>query len=171
MKKRTVLVLGLMLLCLLAAVLPASAGQGTVASLTGAGKLLVLDEFVIPFEYSAIQNADGSAHGQFMQVHPDAVYVGEVTCLAFDPVNQRAWVGGVITYSDDPTPDHQVGDDIWFRVVDYGQGQDQFDRSTVVGFRGAGGILTSEEYCALKLWPDNDARTWPVTHGNIEVRD
>ncbi|NIU75387.1 MAG: hypothetical protein GWN71_17950, partial [Gammaproteobacteria bacterium] len=42
---------------------------------------------------------------------------------------------------------HQPGRDIWFRVVDYGEGENatQPDRSTFVGFEGDAGIITSAE--------------------------
>ena len=69
------------------------------------------------------------------------------------------------------TDNNEVGDDIWFRVVDYGEGQDaQADRSTFVGFEGNAGIITSREYCDAQIWPEGDARTGPVTDGDIQVR-
>ena len=54
-------------------------------------------------------------------------------------------------------------------VLDLGNGQADPDRSTFMGFEGGGGILTSDEYCAAKIWPDGNARTWPVVHGNIVI--
>jgi hypothetical protein len=102
---------------------------------------------------------------------------GSVTCLAFDETNHRAWIGGVITENRSTDPAflldlHQPGHDVWFRVVDYGEGANaqQPDRTTFMGFENTPGIPTSAFYCALKPWPDDDARTWPVTHGNIQVR-
>jgi hypothetical protein len=44
------------------------------------------------------------------------------------------------------------------------------DRTTFMGFEGGGGIITSEEYCDLQIWPDENARTSPVTQGDIQVR-
>jgi hypothetical protein len=29
--------------------------------------------------------------------------------------------------------------------------------------------VTSEEYCQLQIWPDGNARTWPVESGNIVI--
>jgi hypothetical protein len=57
-----------------------------------------------------------------------------------------------------------AGDDAWFRVLD----SDDGDRSTAMGF--AGEIPTSEEYCELQIWPDNNDRTHPVTSGQITLR-
>ena len=172
MKRRMVLIWSLVLIVVLQAVLPASAGDSNVATaVTGAGKFELPDGTVIPFVYVAFKDAAGLVHGHFLQRQPGTLYVGEVTCLTVDPVNHRAWVGGVIVYSNDPTPDHQAGDDVWFRVVDYGQDHSTPDRSTVFGFKGAAGFDTSAQYCAGQPWPAGDARTWPVTHGDIHVRD
>ena len=67
---------------------------------------------------------------------------------------------------------HQPGADIWFRVADYGEGNQalQADRSTFVGFEGSAGIITSDEYCTTQPWPAGDAGTNPVTAGNLQVR-
>lgn len=139
--------------------------------------------------FNAKQFADGRASGQFrvtldfQEGIPDvisggvAAFHGRVTCVAADPANGRAWIGGVVTqnrstnaeFRDDATT--QVGKDIWFRVLDSGEGQAAPDRTTFVGFEGGGGILTSAEYCAARLWPDGNARTHPLTSGNIQVHD
>jgi hypothetical protein len=95
--------------------------------------------------------------------------------MAVDPVNHRAWIGAVITENTSTHPDfqqwyHQPGEDVWFRVVDYGEGSDApSDRKTFMGFENTPGIPTSEVYCQLQIWPADDARTWPVTEGNIQV--
>jgi hypothetical protein len=39
------------------------------------------------------------------------------------------------------------------------------DRSTTMGFVGA--IESSEAYCAMRIWPEGNARTHPVTSGQI----
>jgi hypothetical protein len=77
--------------------------------------------------------------------------------------------------STDPnfqTAIHQVGRDVWFRVIDNGEGAkaSAADRSTVLGFTGAAGFQTSADYCAGKPWPAGDANTFPVVDGNIQVR-
>jgi hypothetical protein len=72
--------------------------------------------------------------------------------------------------STDPaftTPIHQPGHDIWFRVLDNGEGHDPADRTTFVGFEGV--IPSSESYCQQRIWPEGDARTWPVTEGNLSI--
>jgi hypothetical protein len=54
-------------------------------------------------------------------------------------------------------------------VLDLGAGGEP-DRSTFLGFeQPPPGIVTSEEYCELKIWPDDNARTWPVVSGNITI--
>jgi hypothetical protein len=53
-------------------------------------------------------------------------------------------------------------------VPDLGDNETEPDRSTFLGFEGV--IVTSEEYCQLQIWPDDNARTWPVNKGNIVLR-
>lgn len=136
----------------------------------------------VQFAFTALQtDADGTGAGN---ARHSAVLGGlliefhtRVTCVTFDAANNRAWIAGVITRNASEHPSftgaiHQVGRDIWFRVVDYGEGRvaPQPDRSTFVGFEGSAGIITSAEYCAARLWPDNDERTSPVTAGNLQVQ-
>jgi len=104
-------------------------------------------------------------------------FEGRVTCLSVDDLTGRAWIAGVVTKnrSTNPsfqTPIHQVGRDVWFRVVDYGEGAKatQADRTTFLGFEGGAGILTSAQYCAERPWPANDERTNALTSGNIQVK-
>jgi hypothetical protein len=155
---------------------PAVEPEGT----TGGGRLLVSGSIETAFTFNAVQTGTGGAEGRLhyaltLEGLP-AEFYGRVTCFAVNPVTHRAWVGGVVTenLSQHPsytTPRTQVGRDIWFRVVDNGEGSDAVpDRSTFVGFEGDRGILTSAEYCARKLWVDGDVGTHPVTAGNIQVR-
>jgi hypothetical protein len=90
---------------------------------------------------------------------------GSVTCATFDPVNHRAWIGGVLTKVSSTDPDVGVapGYDAWFRVLDSPDG----DRSTAMGFVGA--FPSSAAYCAEQPWPDGNARTHPVTSGQITL--
>ncbi|HYN07226.1 MAG TPA: hypothetical protein VES67_07530 [Vicinamibacterales bacterium] len=156
----------------------AANGPGPKAS--GGGQLLVSNMFEGTFAFNAVETGNGGAVGQLhysllFQGLPVEFY-GRVTCFAVDSINHRAWIGGVITgnLSEHPsytTPRTQVGRDIWFRVVDYGEGAGApADRSTFVGFEGDRGIITSAEYCAVKLWVDGDVGTQPVIHGNIQVK-
>lgn len=170
----------------------AFAGAGPIAHGTGGGEyVLPLAGIDLPgtFAFSAMQFANGRAQGHLrytLEVFGLAglglddghvEFHGEVTCVTHDPANNRLWVGGVVTqnrstqplFRDDATT--QVGKDIWFRVVDYGEGAvaDQPDRTTFTGFEGGAGIITSEEYCETQPWPDDDARTNAVVSGNIQV--
>lgn len=133
------------------------------------------------FTFNAIRKADGTVLGNFHERRERAGLVidfaGIVTCLTVDPVLLRARIGGVITEnnSTDPgflTDNHQVGDDVWFRVVDSGEGSEATDGSTVYGFKPTL-VNTSAEYCALPFtglpwW--NPATTFPLRGGNIQIR-
>jgi hypothetical protein len=150
----------------------ALAGAGVEESVSGGGQFFHPIFGTVTVAFTAIRHADGSVSGRFQQHQFDVgfSYQGDVTCFAIDPVTRRAWIGGVLTKSDDPDPITEVGDDAWFRVLDVGQGQAEPDRSTFLGFEGGGGIITSEEYCAARIWHEENARTWPLEHGNIVIR-
>jgi len=177
---RRTLPLGLAILLVVATQVAGAAGSSVTGTATGGGKYMLLGTLQADIAFSAIARADGSATGRF---HQSVVFGGElvafhgtVTCVTFDSENNRAWIGGVVTRNDSTHPSfleerHEVGRDIWFRVVDYGEGSDApADRSTFVGFEGDAGLITSADYCAGQPWPDEDARTWPFTMGNIQVR-
>jgi hypothetical protein len=158
------------------AVTPLASGNALVTA--GGGSYLLADAFPIQFSMNAVQNPHGAVAGEFHQKGDvGGVWVdvhGRVTCVAVDSENHRAWVGGVVTENrSDPDLQeaiHQPGRDVWFRVVDYGSGNDaQPDRTSFLGFEGAAGLITSAEYCAARIWPEEDARTHPVTSGNIRV--
>lgn len=163
---------------------------GVSATANGGGQMLItlLGGFPGQFSMSNVQfdpvtgDATGRFHFTLEFVNGLLDFQGRTTCLTVDEANGRAWIGGVVTQnnSEDPawqTERHQPGRDIWFRVVDYGEGgsASQSDRTTFVGFEGDAGIITSAEYCEVQPWPGppddvQDARTWPVTDGNIQVR-
>jgi hypothetical protein len=154
-------------------------GGGVVASASGGGHYLLSEVLDIKFSFGAVARGDGAAAGQFRQsLTLDGLLVdfhGRVTCLSVDPANARAWIGGVVTRNRSTHPDFQgeifaVGRDVWFRVLDDGEGGGAVDRTTFLGFEGGGGIITSAEYCETRIWPDDNARTHPVTGGNIQVR-
>ena len=134
----------------------------------------------VQFAFTATVNPLGAAAGEFHIFADEGGGLtidvsGVVVCMTQDPLNHRAWIGARVTRNGSTDPDFQTdinqpGDDVWFRVLDGGEGAGAVDRSTFTGFKGAAGIQTSPEYCAARLWPDNNARTWPVTSGNISVR-
>jgi hypothetical protein len=159
--------------------LAAVAENGVALRSSGGGHYLLQNTFDVQFAYTAKQQEDGTVQGEFHEsllVDGETVaFRGDVICMALDPVNHRAWIGAVITENTSTHPDfqqwyHQPGEDVWFRVVDYGEGSDAPpDRKTFMGFENTPGIPTSEVYCELQIWPADDARTWPVTEGNIQV--
>ncbi|MGH9348109.1 MAG: hypothetical protein ACRD26_12690 [Vicinamibacterales bacterium] len=157
-------------------------GHSPVIKAVGGGTFIITladgSEAIVDFSMSGLSTPAGNATGRFH--HRTTLgglgveFIGETTCLSVDPVNNRAWIGGVIVenHSEHPsftTPRTQPGKDIWFRVLDNGVGKAPDDRSTFVGFEGDAGIDTSEEYCQVQIWPDGNARTWPVVRGNITV--
>ena len=145
--------------------------EGVEERVTGGGQFVHPDFGTVKFAFVAVRHADGSVSGRFHQHQPffGFSYAGDVTCFAVDELNHRAWIGGVLTQSNDPDPVTEIGDDVWFRVLDTGEAADP-DRSTFFGFeQPPPGIVTSEEYCQLQIWPDGNARTWPVESGNIVI--
>jgi hypothetical protein len=158
-----------LLVALLAA--PATTvGANGLQRTTGGGSFLFGGAIPMQFSFAAVANAGGSASGSFHHFYADGGFSyefwGEVTCVTFDAANpQRAWIGGVLTKvsTDDPDVGLAAGDDAWFRVLD----SPGDDRSTSMGFVGA--IESSEAYCAMQIWPDDNARTHPVTEGQIKV--
>jgi hypothetical protein len=147
-------------------------GQGVAELVTGGGAFVHPDFGTVRFGFVAVRHRDGRVSGKFFQDQPffGFTYAGDVTCFAVDKVNNRAWIAGVLTSSNDPDPVTEVGDDVWFRVLDAGKQSPEPDRSTFFGFeQPPPGIVTSEEYCQLKIWPDDNARVWPVERGNIAI--
>lgn len=136
----------------------------------------------IAFDLNALLEADGGAKGN-VHYSTDLTEFGlgtieirfDVTCLSLDGALGRAWIGGVVSentstnvqYATDPV--RQVGRDVWFRVQDNGNGgSGPLDRSTQLGFEGSGGIITSAQYCAARIWPA--APPHEVTTGNISIK-
>ncbi len=162
---------------------PVAGGSPITAKATGEGVYQLLGNLPASFRFNAIQFEGGRAAGTLAHsvVFQGQLveFTGAVTCVTVDPINHRAWVGGVITSNSSAHPSflqvrHQVGHDIWFRVVDYGEGVNApADRTTFVGFEGDAGFPTSAAYCAGKPWPQPppDDRTWAVSEGNIQVHD
>jgi hypothetical protein len=134
----------------------------------------------VRFNFNAVATGGGFAGQLFQSFEFGGLLIefrGRVTCVSVDSVNRRAWIGGVVTENNSTHPQFttartQVGRDIWFRVVDYGEGSGapQPDRSTIPGFEGDRGIITSAEYCATQPWVDGDVATHPLIKGNIQVR-
>ena len=146
-------------------------------SASGGGHHLVAGSLDVQFAFSAVLYTDGHVAGAFHDRTNDGLglvdFDADVTCLAVDRNLGRAWIGGVITANRSTSPDftdtiHQPGHDIWFRVLDSGQEGSQQDRRTFVGFEGA--IPSSAVYCATRPGAPDNARTWPVTSGNITVQ-
>jgi hypothetical protein len=145
---------------------------------TGGGHYLLAGVYDVQFAFTARQKGDGSASGEF---HVVTLFeagtfdiTADVVCVSVDDVNGRAWIGGRVRRNDSTDPDYidpitAPGADIWFRVLDSGEGSGAVDRSTFTGFRGSAGFLTSQDYCNGGPWPADNARTNPVTEGNIQV--
>lgn len=133
------------------------------------------------FSFNAVVKGDGRVEGRFHQRRETGATVvdfsGIVTCLTVDAALGRARIGGMVTENRSTNPNfltenHQVGDDVWFRVQDGGEGADAVDASTSYGFKPTL-VNTSAEYCALPFtglpwW--NPASTFPLLSGNIQIR-
>jgi hypothetical protein len=143
---------------------------GVSQAVTGGGQFVHPVFGTVTFAFTAQRLPDGRVVGRFQQHQPafGVTYKGDVTCFAVDAVNHRAWIGGVLTQSNDPDPVALVGKDAWFRVLDPAGAEP--DRSTFLGFEGGGGIITSAEYCEKQIWPEGNARTWPVEQGGITIQ-
>lgn len=156
-----------------------SHGFVDIMATAGGGHYLLSGVADVKFSFLAIQTPSGKAAGQFQIAFSDSGFdydiEGKVTCMASDRANGRAWIGGIVTRnrSTDPalqTAIHKRGRDVWFRVLAAGHAPDAVARTSFYGFEGAAGLITSAEYCAARIWPDDNARTWPVTKGTIIVR-
>lgn len=157
----------LFLLVLFAGTVQANA---VVASASGNSQFEIHDMFgfelidVRTFAFNAQKRADGSVTGHYEHRSFDdghQFYVrGPLTCLNVD--GGRAWVGGIIEDSSEP---FLVGLEMWFQVMDNGQGAgDAADWSTLVGASPEEG--SAQEYC-----DDAPEVNFPfnIEHGDIRV--
>jgi hypothetical protein len=132
------------------------------------------------FSFNAIRKGDGSVEGRFHQRRETGATVvdfsGIVTCVTIDPVLRRARIGGIVTENRSTNPgflteNHEVGDDVWFRVQDGDKEAGTVDASTSYGFKPTL-VNTSAEYCALPFtglpwW--NPASTFTLRSGSIQI--
>jgi hypothetical protein len=156
-------------------------GNGIELQVKGDGKAqLPPGNSLLTFYVHVKQHAGGDAQGTFHQRYSSggltSDFTGEVTCIAVDQANHRAWIGGVITKNRSTDPSQQggifePGSEIWFRVLDSESDPSGApDRTTVFGFTGSGGLTTSAQYCAAQHWTANNANTWAVTRGEIRIQ-
>jgi hypothetical protein len=91
-----------------------------------------------PLAYHAVKLADGTVRGWWRY---DSWQAGPVTCLSVS--GNRAWAGGPITASSDPT---QLGMGAWWQAADNGTGRHPVipDRTT---FTGIGTMAQIIAYC------------------------
>ena len=154
-------------------------GNGVVLTVQGAGAVDFLGARG-DFQFIALKRADGTVMGHFRQSRIRVGFLvefeGDVTCVTVDPAFPgRARIGGVITSntSTDPlftTENHEVGDDVWFRVED-GESGGSGDKSTTYGFKPTL-VDRSDQYCALPFdglpwW--NPATIFPLMEGTIRI--
>jgi hypothetical protein len=98
-----------------------------------------------PLAYQATRQADGKVRGhwryRYFEAGQETTYSGPVTCLTVR--GNRAWIGGPITASSDPT---QVGMGAWWQVADNGSGRHPVvpDQTT---FAGIGTLAQTQAYC------------------------
>lgn len=158
-----------------------NSGLGVELQANGAGTVLLPAPFgEMKFQFVANRSTDGTTNGhfRFSRQNPDGLiaFEGDVTCVTSDPLLPgRARVGGVVTENTSTSPgslstNHEVGDDVWFRVQDNGNDGVLADRVTVLGFAPVL-VNTSAEYCALPFadGPFWSASIFPVVDGTIRV--
>jgi hypothetical protein len=165
-------------------------GNGVVLTVQGAG----IVDFATPgfgnadFMFIAHKKADGTVTGHFRMSRTVPAgttttagtvdFGGIVTCVTIDPAFPgRARIGGVVTENSSTasghlTGNHEVGDDVWFRVTDSDHGLDAADASTTYGFKPTL-VETSAQYCALPFtglpaW--NPGSIFPLQQGTIQVK-
>ena len=98
-----------------------------------------------PLAYSAVKFSNGTVHGHwtyhYYEAGVETTFSGPISCLTVH--GNRAWVGGPITQSSDPT---QVGSGGWWQVADNGTGPHPVipDRTTFVGI---GTLGQTQAYC------------------------
>ena len=119
-----------------------------------------------PLAYEAAVLADGTVRGHwrydYWEAGQETTFSGPVTCLSVS--GNRAWVGGPITESSDPT---QVGMGAWWQVADNGAGRHPVfpDRTTFVGI---GTTAQTLAYCTDKPAPHF---IFDVQLGGVQVED
>ena len=119
-----------------------------------------------PLAYRAAKLADGTVRGHwrydYWQAGQETTFSGPVTCLSVS--GNRAWVGGPITESSDPT---QVGMGAWWQVADNGTGRHPVipDRTTFVGI---GTMAQTLAYCTSEPAPHF---IFDVQRGGVRVED
>lgn len=158
-------------------------GIGVDIQVNGAG-VVDLSAAGVPnmsFQFVAHRKGDGTVNGHFRFSRESSTglheFEGDVTCVTVDPnFPGRARIGGIVTENNSTAPsslteNHEVGDDIWFRVQD-DVGNGTVESSTTVGFKPTL-VNTSAEYCALPFdglpwW--NPGSIFPLAQGTIRVK-
>ncbi|HEV2936785.1 MAG TPA: hypothetical protein VGY96_27015 [Streptosporangiaceae bacterium] len=119
-----------------------------------------------PLAYHATKLADGTVHGRwrydYWQAGQETTFSGPVTCMSVS--GNRAWIGGPITDSSDPT---QLGMGAWWQVADNGTGPHPVipDRTTFVGI---GTMSQTIAYCNDEPAPHF---IFDVQLGGLSVKD
>ena len=119
-----------------------------------------------PLAYHAVKRTDGTVRGRwrydYWQAGQETTFSGRVTCLSVS--GNRAWAGGPITASSDPT---QVGMGAWWQVADNGTGRHPVipDQTTFVGI---GTMAQTIAYCNDQPAPHF---IFDVQLGGVRVED
>jgi len=119
-----------------------------------------------PLAYRATRRADGTVRGRwsyhYFEAGQETTFSGPVSCLTTR--GNRAWIGGPITASSDPT---QVGMGAWWQVADNGTGRHPVtpDQTT---FAGIGTLAQTQAYCDAAAAPHF---IFDVQLGGVRVSD
>lgn len=132
-------------------------GPGVAESARGGGHFQV-DGALRNFAFTARTRADGTTDGQY-QINNRSTGIkehGTVSCL--EVVGNAAWIGAVITSSNDPT---RIGVERMIEVVDWGEGSgNRPDEASLAEVRPAAS-------CHLRV----PQELHELDGGNLQVRD
>ena len=128
-------------------------------SANGQGGLL-LDGRVQQFSFHANTDKDGTVTGSWESNSPgqECRTHGDITCLTILPDGKTAFMSGTITQVDGVCFNAKVGDPIWFKVQDNGEGAN----ATEDGF--------TDYYFFLAGCLNYNIGLKPILNGNIQVK-
>ena len=135
-------------------------GGNSGPSANGQGGLLLNDR-VQHFAFHATTDKNGIVSGSWESKSPgqDIRTHGTITCLQVLPDGKTAIMSGIITQrSGDGFPGVQVGDPVWFKVVDNGEGANSVED------------LFSDYFLGVSSCNNFVVPLQPIVNGNIQVK-
>jgi hypothetical protein len=125
------------------------------AKVTGGGTVDWAER--VTYGFTAQRDASGVVKGEAQLLHRDVGFKDHADVLYLAVSGTDAWIGAVITQSDDPAV---VGQEIFFRVQDNGEGK------KATGPDGVSSVVFGPAITALSR-PALDLMPW--TNGNVQI--